>query len=44
MNFIFFLDATEDGDGVLLTWLLDEHRLEAAFQGGILFYIFAVLI
>ena len=44
MDLIFFFDSPEDGDGVLDTGLLDQDRLEAAFQGGIFFDILAVFV
>ena len=43
-HFIPFLQATEDGDGIFHGRLLHQHRLEAAFQSGILLDILAVLV
>ena len=36
--------APEDGDGVLLGRLVDEHGLEAPFEGGVLLDVLAVLV
>ncbi len=39
-----FAQATQDGDRVLLGRLVDHHGLEAAFQGGVLLDVLAVLV
>ena len=44
MHFVFLLDAAQDGNGVLLARFLDQDRLKASFQGGVLFNIFPVFV
>ena len=44
VQFIFFLDATQDRHGIFNGGFLDHKRLETARKGGILFHIFAIFI
>ena len=44
VEFVFFLDAAQDGDGVFDRGFGDHHRLEAAGEGCVLFHVFAVFI
>ncbi len=44
MQFVALAKSAQDGDGVLDAWLVDHHRLEAAFERGILLNVFAVLV
>ena len=44
VQLIAFLQAPEDGDGVLHARLIHQHLLETALQGGILFDMLAILI
>ncbi|MNG97126.1 hypothetical protein D3C79_562240 [compost metagenome] len=44
VHFIALLQATQDGDGVFLARLLDQHLLEAALQGRVLLDELAVLV
>ena len=44
MRFVARLQPAEDGDRVFDRRLADEHRLEAAFQGGVFFDVLAVLV
>ena len=43
-HLIAFLQATENGNGVLHRGLIHLHRLEPAFQSGVLFNILAILV
>ena len=43
-HLIALLQATENGDGVLHRRLIHLHRLEPAFQRGVLFNILAILV
>ena len=44
MRLVAFLEATQDGDGVLDARLADEDLLEAALEGGILLDVLAKLV
>ena len=44
MGFVAGLEAAEDGDGVFDAGLGHENRLEAAFQGGVFFDVFAIFV
>ena len=44
MDFVPFLQATQDGNRILDTWFLDKDRLEPAFQGTVFFNILSILI
>src|SRR5207245_8077618 len=44
MDFVFFLQATQDRDGVLDRRLADEDGLEAAFQRRVLLDVLPVLV
>ena len=44
MHFKAFLQAAQDGDGVLNARFVDHDGLEPALKGGILLYVLAVLI
>ena len=44
VDLVALLEAAEDGDGVLDRRLADEHRLEAALEGGVLLDVGAVLV
>src|SRR3989344_3624954 len=44
MEFVLFLETTEDGDGILEARFVDHDRLKAALQGGILFDVFSIFI
>ena len=44
MEFVFFLDATENGDGVGHAWFAHEYRLEAPRQRRIFLHVFAIFI
>ena len=44
VNFISFLQATQDGNGILHRWFADQNRLETAFQSGVFFHILSVFI
>ena len=44
MELVFLLDTPQDGNGVLLTGLLDEDWLEPPFQGAVFFYVFSVFV
>ena len=44
MGFVARLQAAEDGDRVFDRRLADEDRLEAAFQGGVFFDVFAIFV
>src|SRR5437763_16563343 len=44
MLLVALLDALEDLDGVLDRRLLDQHRLEAALEGGITLNVLAELV
>ena len=41
---VALLEPAQDRDGVLHGGLIDHHRLEAAFQGGVLLDVLAVLV
>jgi hypothetical protein len=41
---VAFLQATQDGDGVLDAGLIDQHLLEAPLQRGILLDVLAIFI
>ena len=44
MDFVALLEPAQDGDGIFDCGFADEDRLEAAFEGGVLFDIFAIFI
>ena len=44
MHFIPLSQSAQDRDRVLDRWLIDEHRLKAPFQRGILFDVLAIFI
>ena len=44
VDFVFLLEAAQDRDRVLDRGLVDEHRLEAAGEGGVLLDILAILV
>ena len=44
VDFVALPQAAQDGDGVLDGRLVDQHRLEAALQRGVLLDVFAVLV
>ncbi len=44
VDLVAFLQAAQDGDGVLDTGLVHQHLLEAPFQGGVLLHVLAVLV
>ena len=44
VNLIALLEAAQDGDRVLDGRLLDQHRLEATLERGILLDVFAILV
>ena len=44
MEFVFFLDTTQDGDGVFHARLTNKNRLEAPRQRGIFLHVFAIFI
>ena len=44
MDFIAFLQATQDGDRVFYRRLVDHDRLETTFQSGILFDVLLVFV
>ena len=44
VNFVFFLQAAQDGHRVLHARLIDEDRLEASRQRRVLFHVLAVFI
>ena len=44
VDFVAFLESAEDGDRILDAWLIDHHRLEPAFEGGILFNVFPIFV
>ena len=44
VDFVALLQPAQDGDGVLDARLIDLHRLEAAFQRGVLFDVLPILI
>ncbi len=44
VDLVALLQAAQDGDGVLHARLVHDHRLETAFQGGVLFDVLAVLV
>ena len=44
MHLVLFLEATQNRDGVFHPGLTHQHLLETALKGGVLFYIFPVLI
>ncbi len=44
MHFVFLFQAAQDGDGVFDRRLVDQHLLETAFEGGILFDVLAVFV
>ena len=44
IDLVFLLEAAQDRDGVLDGGLLDQHGLEPALQGGVLFDILAVFV
>ncbi len=44
VNFVFFAQTTQDGDGVFHRRLAYEHRLESPLQRGILLDVFAILV
>ena len=44
MYLVTFLQAAQDCDGVFDIRLADKDKLEATFEGGVLFDVFTVLI
>ena len=44
MDFVAFLEAAQDGDGVIDPGFIDQHLLKAALQGGVLLDIFTVFV
>ena len=44
VQFVFFLQAAQDGDGRFDARFLDQHLLEAPFERGILFDVLAVFV
>ena len=44
VDLVALLEAAEDGDRVGHVGLADQHRLEAALEGGVLFDVLAVLV
>ncbi len=44
VHLVALLQAAQDGDGVLDRRRVDQHRLEAALQGGVLLDVLAVLV
>src|SRR5262245_47003654 len=44
VDLIALAQAAEDGDGVFDGRLIDQYRLEAAFQGSVLFNMFAIFV
>ena len=44
IDLIALLQAAQDGNGVLDSRLIDHDGLEAAFEGGVLFNVLAVLV
>mmetsp|Transcript_20606 Transcript_20606/g.46483 ORF Transcript_20606/g.46483 Transcript_20606/m.46483 type:complete len:246 (-) Transcript_20606:590-1327(-) len=44
VELIPFFKPAQNADRVLNVWLLDEHRLEAPGQGGVLLYVLAILV
>ena len=44
VHLVLLLQAAQDRDGVLHRRLIDEHRLEAAGEGGVLLDVLAVLV
>ncbi|OQB98583.1 MAG: hypothetical protein BWX79_03288 [Alphaproteobacteria bacterium ADurb.Bin100] len=44
MHFVPFLQTAQDGDGIFHVGLVHIYRLEAAFQGGILFHMLLVFV
>ena len=44
VQFVFFLDAAQDGNRVFNGWLVDKNRLEAPCKGCVFFNVFAVLV
>jgi len=44
VDFVPFLEPSQNGDGVLDARLIDHHGLEAAFERGVLLDVFAILV
>ncbi|OQA09625.1 MAG: hypothetical protein BWY65_01028 [Firmicutes bacterium ADurb.Bin373] len=44
VHFIFFFQAAQDGYAILYVGLSHVDRLKTAFQSGVFFYMFAVLV
>ena len=44
MHFVPFLEAAEDGDGILHRRLIHHHRLEAPLQRRIFFDVLAIFV
>ena len=44
VDFVAFLQAAQDGDGVFHARLFDHDFLEAAFEGGVFFHVLAVFV
>ena len=44
VEFVLFLQASQDRDCVLKGWFVDEHRLEATGERGVLLDVFAIFV
>ena len=44
MDFIAFLQAAQDADGIFHARFFDQHRLETALQGRVFLDVFAILV